>query len=50
MLQDIIGMMLKMDMLEKEAGMATLAEDGIKKAAEGHTSLAEVRRVVYGGL
>ena len=39
-----------MDLLEKEAGMATLAEDGIKKAAEGHTSLAEVRRVVYGGL
>ena len=39
-----------MERLVKEAGMVTLAEDGIKKAAEGRTSLAEVRRVVYGGL
>ncbi len=36
--------------LAKGAGMKTLAEDGIRKAAAGHTTLAEVRRVVYGGL
>ncbi len=39
-----------MDALAKQAGMVSLAEDGIRKAAAGHTSLAEVRRVVYGGL
>lgn len=39
-----------MDALAKQAGMISLAEDGIQKAAAGHTSLAEVRRVVYGGL
>lgn len=39
-----------MDALAKRAGMVSLAEDGIQKAAVGHTSLAEIRRVVYGGL
>ena len=39
-----------MEALAKQAGMVSLAEDGIQKAAAGHTSLAEVRRVVYGGL
>lgn len=39
-----------MDALAKQAGMVSLAEDGIQKAAAGQTSLAEVRRVVYGGL
>ena len=39
-----------MDALAKQVGMVSLAEDGIQKAAAGHTSLAEVRRVVYGGL
>lgn len=38
-----------MDALAKQAGMVSLAEDGIQKAAAGQTSLAEVRRVVYGG-
>jgi len=46
----VAGERCDMDALAKEAGMVTLAEDGIKKAAEGYTSLAEVRRVVYGGL
>ena len=36
--------------LTKQAGMTSLAVDGINKAAAGHTSLAEVRRVAYGGL
>lgn len=36
--------------LTKEAGMTPLAVDGIRKAAAGHTSLAEVRRVAYGGI
>ena len=36
--------------LTKQAGMTPLAVDGIYKAAAGHTSLAEVRRVAYGGL
>ena len=39
-----------MDALAKQAGMVSLAEDGIQKAAAGYTSLAEVQRVVYGGL
>ena len=39
-----------MEVLAKRAGMVSLAEDGIQKAAAGHTALAEVRRVVYGGL
>ena len=39
-----------LEAMAKKAGMITLAEDGIQKAAAGHTSLAEVRRVVYGGL
>ena len=39
-----------LERLAKETGMASLAEDGIKKAAEGLTSLAEVRSAVYGGL
>ena len=39
-----------MDALAKKAGLVSLSEDGIQKAAAGHTSLAEVRRVVYGGL
>ncbi|MBP5200897.1 MAG: type II/IV secretion system protein [Schwartzia sp.] len=46
----VAGERCDMERLAKEAGMVTLAEDGIKKAAEGRTSLAEVRRVVYGGL
>ena len=40
----------EMDSLAKKAGMVSLAEDGIQKAAAGHTTIAEVRRVVYGGL
>ena len=39
-----------LEALAKQSGMGSLAEDGIQKAAAGHTSLAEVRRVVYGGL
>ncbi len=39
-----------LEAMAKQAGMISLAEDGIQKAAAGHTSLAEVRRVVYGGL
>ena len=46
----IAGGKCDMERLAKETGMVTLTEDGIKKAAEGRTSLAEVRRVVYGGL
>ncbi len=38
-----------LETLAKQAGMVSLAEDGIQKAAAGHTSLAEVGRVVYGG-
>ena len=34
----------------KAAGIVSLAEDGVKKAAAGDTTLAEVMRVVYGGL
>lgn len=30
------------------AGMKTLWQDGLEKAAAGGTSLAEVRRVLYG--
>ncbi len=45
----VAGQYDDMEALAREAGMITLAEDGVKKAAEGLTSLAEVRRVVYGG-
>lgn len=45
----VAGQYGDMEALAQEAGMVTLAEDGVKKAAEGLTSLAEVRRVVYGG-
>jgi type II secretory ATPase GspE/PulE/Tfp pilus assembly ATPase PilB-like protein len=33
----------------RDAGMRTMVEDGILKAAQGITSLAEVIRVTYGG-
>ena len=39
-----------MESLAKNAGMISLVDDGIQKAAAGDTTLAEVRRVVYGGL
>ncbi len=35
--------------LQGKTGLTPLAVDGIHKAAAGHTSLAEVRRVAYGG-
>ncbi len=39
----------EMEELARKGGMKSLLEDGIHKAGQGITSLAEVRRVLYGG-
>lgn len=39
----------EMETLARSCGMKTLLEDGLSKAEQGITSLAEVRRVLYGG-